>query len=74
MKTLLASTGSSDRQVSRSGGQWALQGVRTLCAGLRGGLLEKSPGAGFLRTGPAGAPLEAGVLEDENEGLWVQSP
>ena len=30
MKTLLASTGSSDRQVSRSGGQWALQGVRTL--------------------------------------------
>lgn len=30
VKTLLASTGSSDRQVSRSGGQWALQGVRTL--------------------------------------------
>lgn len=34
--------------------------------------MEKSPGAGFLRTGPAGVPLEAGVLKDGTEGLWVR--
>lgn len=63
----MAFTGSSGHQVSRSGRQWALQGVRT-----ESGSGEVSWGS-HQWTGPAGVPLEAGVLQDGNEGLWVQS-